>query len=131
MGAGKRIKEELDKQDRSVTWLSRNAQIPPTTLYSIINRDTLPNATILFEIAQTLDVPIDKLLIDYDRTTKNKILDFLKKLAISAGINEVYNSGTEDELLFFFRLLNPAGQIAVVENAKSYSRMKKYTKEEE
>ena len=72
---------------------------------------------------------IDNLLIDYDRSTKDKFLDFLKRIAFNAGVTELYNDGTEEELLFYFRLLNHEGQVYLIQDAKEYSGMAKFTKD--
>lgn len=40
MGDGKNLKKILDEQEKSVRWLAKETTISPTTLYSIIQKDT-------------------------------------------------------------------------------------------
>ena len=40
MGDGKKLKDILDEKKKSVRWLAKVTTISPTTLYSIIQKDT-------------------------------------------------------------------------------------------
>ena len=40
MGDGQRLKEILEQKGKSVRWVARETTISPTTIYSIIQKDT-------------------------------------------------------------------------------------------
>lgn len=64
MGYGKNLKDILDSKNMTVKELARKAKIAPTTLYSIIQRDTAIRYDTAFKIANILDVPVNSLCKD-------------------------------------------------------------------
>ncbi len=76
MGYGKNLKDILDKKNMTVKDLARKAKIAPTTLYSIIQRDTAIRFDTALKIANILDVPVDSLCKDnpYEETETLPVL---------------------------------------------------------
>ncbi len=62
MGFGTNLKQELENQNKTVAWLSKESNIAASTLYSIIKRDNEPNLETVYTIANALKVPHSKLL---------------------------------------------------------------------
>ena len=58
MGDGKKLKSILDDRKMSVRQLAKNCNIAPTTLYSIIQRDTDIRYDFALRIANALDIPV-------------------------------------------------------------------------
>lgn len=81
MGYGKNLKDILDSKNMTVKDLARKAKIAPTTLYSIIQRDTAIRFDTALRIANILDVPVDSLCKDnpYDGTETLPVLRESKK----------------------------------------------------
>lgn len=68
MGIGKRLKEQLKLKEMSVKKLAEITKIPPTTLYSIIKRDSNNvHQEILDKIANALNIGICTLLYDENK----------------------------------------------------------------
>lgn len=59
-----RIQEVLDLKERSQSWLSRKVNRSRPTINSFCQNDSQPSLDILFEIADTLEVNINKLIGD-------------------------------------------------------------------
>ena len=64
MGYGQNLKEILDRKGMTVKELALKAKIAPTTLYSIIQRDTAIRFDTALRIANILDIPIDSICKD-------------------------------------------------------------------
>ncbi len=71
MGYGKKLKELLDERNMTVKQLAKTCGMAPTTLYSIINRDTNIRFDFALRIANALQVPVDTLCgnLPYDPET--------------------------------------------------------------
>lgn len=59
MGYGKNLKDALDAKNMSVKELARRAGISPTTLYSVIKRDTAVRFDHALRIAGVLGIDVD------------------------------------------------------------------------
>lgn len=78
MGNGKKLKNILDDRNMSVRQLAKACGISPTTLYSIIQRDTEIRYDFALRIANVLDIPIAAICnnLPYDKdTTEPKLMD--------------------------------------------------------
>lgn len=64
MGYGKNLKDILDRKGMTVKELARKAGIAPTTIYSIIQRDTAIRFDTALKISNILDIPIDSICKD-------------------------------------------------------------------
>lgn len=64
MGDGKRLKEILDKQGMSVRKLAKETSISPTTLYSIIQKDTGIRYDFALRISNILNIDVDDICSD-------------------------------------------------------------------
>ncbi len=64
MGDGKRLKEILDKQGMSVRKLAKETSISPTTLYSIIQKDTGIRYDFALRISNVLNIDVDDICSD-------------------------------------------------------------------
>ncbi len=64
MGDGKNLKKILDAQEKSVRWLSKETTISPTTLYSIIQKDTAIRFDFALRIANVLNVEVSDICSD-------------------------------------------------------------------
>ena len=64
MGYGKNLKSILDEKGMTVKELAKNAGIAPTTLYSIIQRDTSIRFDTALRISNILDIPINSICKD-------------------------------------------------------------------
>ena len=79
MGDGKRLKEILDKQGMSVRKLAKETSISPTTLYSIIQKDTGIRYDFALRISNVLNIDVDDICSDAglkkeDWDNENKII---------------------------------------------------------
>ena len=64
MGYGKNLKYILDDKGMTVKELAKKADIAPTTLYSIIQRDTAIRFDTALKISNILDIPINSICKD-------------------------------------------------------------------
>ena len=64
MGYGKNLKNILDEKGMTVKELAKKAGIAPTTLYSIIQRDTAIRFDTALKISNILDIPINSICKD-------------------------------------------------------------------
>ena len=64
MGDGKNLKKILDEQEKSVRWLAKETTISPTTLYSIIQKDTAIRFDFALRIANVLNVEVSDICSD-------------------------------------------------------------------
>lgn len=64
MGYGQNLKEILDRKGMTVKELAKKAGIVPTTIYSIIQRDTAVRFDTALRISNILDIPINSICKD-------------------------------------------------------------------
>lgn len=64
MGYGKNLKKMLDEKGMTVKELAKKAGIAPTTLYSIIQRDTAIRFDTALKISHILNIPINSICKD-------------------------------------------------------------------
>jgi len=64
MGDGKRLRQILDEQGKSVRWLAKETSINSSTLFSIIRKDTSIRYDFALRIANTLNVEISDICSD-------------------------------------------------------------------
>ena len=64
MGYGKNLKKILDEKGMTVKELAKKAGIAPTTLYSIIQRDTAIRFDTALKISHILNIPINSICKD-------------------------------------------------------------------
>ena len=64
MGDGKKLKDILDEQKKSVRWLAKVTTISPTTLYSIIQKDTSIRFDFALRISNALNVEVSDICSD-------------------------------------------------------------------
>ena len=64
MGYGQKLKKILDEKDMSVRQLAKICNIAPTTLYSIVQRDTDIRYDFALRIANALDIPVASICSD-------------------------------------------------------------------
>ncbi len=64
MGDGQKLKEILDKQGKSVRWVAKETTISPTTLYSIIQKDTSIRFDFALRIANVLGIEVSEICSD-------------------------------------------------------------------
>ena len=113
MGYGKNLKEALDAKNMTVRELARLSNVSPTTLYSIIDRDTAVRFDWALRISNILEIPIDSICKEnpYEGadeeilpgllselnglTTKTNIKSYLKNrtlpILLEAGYQEMPN----------------------------------------
>ena len=86
MGYGSKLKDLLEERGMSTRQLAKAAGIAPTTLYTIIQRDTNIRYDMAIRIANVLDVPIASICdnIPYDpANTLPTLPDMLDRLIAS------------------------------------------------
>lgn len=59
-----RVKEVLDKQGRSQTWLSKELGVTINTMNNMCQNKTYIKLNVLYDIAKLLDEPVCSLLVD-------------------------------------------------------------------
>ena len=64
MGDGQKLKEILNQQGKSVRWLAKETTISPTTIYSIIQKDTSIRFDFALRIANVLGVGVSDICSD-------------------------------------------------------------------
>lgn len=64
MGDGKKLKTVLDEKGKNVRWISRKTGISPTTIYSIIQRDTDIRLDFALRIARVLEIDVSEICSD-------------------------------------------------------------------
>lgn len=63
MGIGKRIGEQLKKQNKTAAWLARQLEIPATTIRSMISRDSNKmDIDFINDVVQALDCRLSDIL---------------------------------------------------------------------
>lgn len=61
MGNGRYLKELLDKNNMSALQLAKSCNIAPTTLYSMINRNSVIRYDFAVKIANVLNIPVNEI----------------------------------------------------------------------
>lgn len=64
MGDGQHLKTVLDKKGKSVRWVAKETGISPTTLYSIIQKDTSIRFDFALRIANVLGIEVSDICSD-------------------------------------------------------------------
>ena len=75
MGFGKNLKKVLDEKNKTVVWLSKETEIPSTTIYSMIKRDNEPRLDVVKKIASKLGVDIDDLYYNAEQLKELKEME--------------------------------------------------------
>ena len=73
MGYGIKLKELIEEKNLSVRQVANESGIAPTTLYSIISRDTNIRYDYALRIANILDVPVSELCNDIPPSQKDEV----------------------------------------------------------
>lgn len=116
MGTGKRVGDECKRQGLSLRQLAIKADIPYSTLYSAVKRDSDGiTLDILKRIALALNIDLYS-LADFDMATD----------AITEEINANRRATKEEQLLQHFRTLNDNGQSVAVERVQELAQIPAY-----
>lgn len=116
MGTGKRVGDECKRQGLSLRQLAIKADIPYSTLYSAVKRDSDGiTLDILKRIALALNIDLYS-LADFDMATD----------AITEEINANRRATKEEQLLQHFRTLNDNGQTVAVERVQELAQIPAY-----
>lgn len=71
MGDGQRLKEILEQKGKSVRWVARETTISPTTIYSIIQKDTSIRFDFALRIANALGIEVSEICSDASLNSEN------------------------------------------------------------
>ena len=71
MGDGQRLKEILEQKGKSVRWVARETTISPTTIYSIIQKDTSIRFDFALRIANALGIEVSDICSDASLNSEN------------------------------------------------------------
>ena len=116
MGTGKRVGDECKRQGLSLRQLAIKADIPYSTLYSAVKRDSDGiTLDILKRIALALNIDL------YSRADFDMATD-----AITEEINANRRATKEEQLLQHFRTLNDNGQTVAVERVQELAQIPAY-----
>ena len=109
MAIGKILSDLLKERNTTFTDLSRNINVAPTTIYSIIERDNMKiDISVLIKICKSLDVNIEMFYKDYlDNNDSDK---------------------TESEIMFKYDQLNDDGKAKLNERLDELLELPKYRK---
>lgn len=101
MGYGQKLKGILDEKNMSVRQLAKICNIAPTTLYSIVQRDTDIRYDFALRIANALDIPVASIYSDlpYD---KESTLPGLHTMFGDAHNKKAYFSNRTHEIAKLF-----------------------------
>lgn len=91
MGYGQNLKNFLDEKNMTVKGLARKVHIAPTTLYSIIQRDSPIRFDLALKISNILDVPIESLCKDNPYDEMGEAMPKLPKYD-KPSVNDAYVS---------------------------------------
>lgn len=121
MGTGKRVGDECKRQGLSLRQLAIKADIPYSTLYSAVKRDSDGiTLDVLKRIALALNIDLYS-LADFDMATD----------AIAEEINANRRDTKEEQLLQHFRTLNDNGQSVAVERVQELAQIPAYQRHAE
>lgn len=106
MGYGQNLKEILDRKGMTVKELARKIGVAPTTLYSIIQRDTAIRFDTALRISNILDIPINSICKDnpYDDIETLPVLRDLSFKINSKSYKNSYISARTARILRKFDL---------------------------
>lgn len=86
MGDGKKLKAVLDRKGKNVRWIANETAISPTTLYSIIQRDTDIRLDFALRIARVLEIDVSEICSDKYLSEKTFIND---EIAVKADTEKI------------------------------------------
>lgn len=86
MGDGKKLKAVLDRKGKNVRWIAKETAISPTTLYSIIQRDTDVRLDFALRIARVLEIDVSEICSDKYLSEKTFIND---EVAVKADTEKI------------------------------------------
>lgn len=116
MGTGKRIGDECKRQGLTLRQLAIKADIPYSTLYSAVKRDSDGmTLELLKRISHALNMSLYS-LADFD-------------LASEAVTEEINTNRRESKLLSHFRNLNDNGQSVAVERVQELTQIPAYQRQ--
>lgn len=120
MGDGNILKHILDEKGKSVRWLSKNANISCSTLYSIIKRDTMIRYDFALRIANVLNINVVD--ICSDRNMLEEFWNDEKDITLPMIENKVNDTLSENIFKRYLRqtfyplmMLFGAGEISKVD----------------
>lgn len=129
MGLGNRISYLVAKKGVSLKEVATKANIPYTTLYSMVKRDGKKvKYETLEKIAQALDISVNDILEIPDASSLPGLIDsaYMDNEEKIPNVNEVYR---QEKLMEYFFLLNQDGQEKAVERVEELTEIPKYQKD--
>lgn len=129
MGLGNRISYLVAKKGVSLKEVATKANIPYTTLYSMVKRDGKKvEYETLEKIAQALDISVNDILEIPDASSLPGLIDsaYMDNEENITNVNEIYR---KEKLMEFFSLLNRDGQEKAVERVEELTEIPKYQKD--
>ena len=129
MGLGNRISYLVAKKGVSLKEVATKANIPYTTLYSMVKRDGKKvEYETLEKIAQALDISVNDILEIPDASSLPGLIDsaYMDNEEKIPNVNEIYR---QEKLMEYFFLLNQDGQEKAVERVEELTEIPKYQKD--
>lgn len=129
LGLGNRISYLVAKKGVSLKEVATKANIPYTTLYSMVKRDGKKvEYETLEKIAQALDISVNDILEIPDASSLPGLIDsaYMDNEENITNVNEIYR---KEKLMEFFSLLNRDGQEKAVERVEELTEIPKYQKD--
>lgn len=129
LGLGNRISYLVAKKGVSLKEVATKANIPYTTLYSMVKRDGKKvKYETLEKIAQALDISVNDILEIPDASSLPGLIDsaYMDNEEKIPNVNEVYR---QEKLMEYFFLLNQDGQEKAVERVEELTEIPKYQKD--
>ena len=129
MGLGNRISYLVAKKGVSLKEVATKANIPYTTLYSMVKRDGKKvEYETLEKIAQALDISVNDILEIPDASSLPGLIDsaYMDNEENITNVNEIYR---KEKLMEYFSLLNRDGQEKAVERVEELTEIPKYQKD--
>lgn len=129
MGLGNRISYLVAKKGVSLKEVATKANIPYTTLYSMVKRDGKKvEYETLEKIAQALDISVNDILEIPDASSLPGLIDsaYMDNEEKIPNVNEIYR---QEKLMEYFSLLNQDGQEKAVERVEELTEIPKYQKD--
>ena len=110
MGDGKKLKEILEQKGKNVHWVAKESNISPTTIYSIITRDTSIRFDFALRIANVLGIEPSEICSDTtffaDGNDINEVLSIFP-----TGISNLLSKMSHDEIYAVGELLTDYYQL--------------------
>ncbi len=129
MGLGNRISYLVAKKGVSLKEVATKANIPYTTLYSMVKRDGKKvEYKTLEKIAQALDISVNDILEIPDASSLPGLIDsaYMDNEGNIPNINEKYR---QERIMDCFSKLNKDGQEKAVERVEELTEIPKYQKD--